>query len=186
MLNTLALSEQSVLKTSRLRLVQLGPDFFENMWTYLQDREGRRLTGTHQQFNGEMVRRFLEDLPGRGDRADWAIVRAADGSFAGEAVLNDLDDDNLSMNFRIGLAPESRSKGLGSEATRAVVDYAFEQVGLHRVSLGVFDFNPAAQRVYEKAGFVREGVARHALLWDGQWHDEVLMAMLSTDPRPQP
>jgi len=56
-------------------------------------------------------------------------------------------------------------------------------VGLHRVSLGVYDFNPRAQRVYEKCGFSHEGRLREALRWDGQWHDELLMAVLHSDPR---
>jgi RimJ/RimL family protein N-acetyltransferase len=45
----------------------------------------------------------------------------------------------------------------------------------------VYAFNPRAQRAYEKAGFVVEGVFRDALLWDGQWVDEVMMSVLATD-----
>lgn len=183
-LNTSDLAEQAVLHTDRLRLEQLGPEHFDSTWQYLQDEEGRRLTGTHQEFTEDMVRKFLDGLPGKDDRADWAIIRAEDGAHVGEVVLNDLDEDNRSMNFRIGLAGESVwGRGYGTDATRAVVAYAFDVVGLHRLSLGVYAFNPRAQRVYEKVGFVCEGVARNALLWDGRRHDEILMAMLSTDAR---
>ncbi|GAB3528227.1 GNAT family N-acetyltransferase [Arthrobacter monumenti] len=184
MLNTSALAEQAVLHTGRLRLEQLGPQHFDSTRQYLQDEEGRRLTGTHRDFTEDAVRKFLAGLPGSGERADWAVIRTGDGAHIGEVVLNDLDDDNRSMNFRIGLAGDGgRGQGYGTEATRAAVAYAFDVVGLHRLSLGVYSFNPRAQRVYEKVGFVREGIARDALLWDGQWHDEVLMAMLSTDAR---
>ncbi|MGH3428547.1 MAG: GNAT family N-acetyltransferase, partial [Mycobacteriales bacterium] len=61
--------------------------------------------------------------------------------------------------------------------------YALDTVGLHRLSLGVYDFNSRAQRVYEKCGFIPEGRRRDALRWEGEWHDEVLMSILSTDPR---
>jgi hypothetical protein len=40
-------------------------------------------------------------------------------------------------------------------------------LGLHRISLDVFAFNPRVRRAYEKAGFVAEGVLRDALRWDG-------------------
>jgi hypothetical protein len=76
--------------------------------------------------------------------------------------------------------PRSRS-GAGS---RRVVDYAFDVAELHRLHLQVFDFNPRAQRAYEKCGFVREGVHRDALRWEGGWHDAISMAILATDPRP--
>ena len=49
------------------------------------------------------------------------------------------------------------------------------------VSLGVFAFNPRAQRVYTKCGFIQEGIEREALFWNGQWVDQIIMSVLSTD-----
>uniref|UniRef100_UPI0028126253 GNAT family N-acetyltransferase n=1 Tax=Arthrobacter sp. TaxID=1667 RepID=UPI0028126253 len=74
-------------------------------------------------------------------------------------------------------------RGYGTEATRAVVAHAFDVMGVHRISLEVYAFNPRAQRVYEKCGFRVEGRLRDALLWNGEWIDAVVMGMLSTDPR---
>ena len=76
-------------------------------------------------------------------------------------------------------------RGLGSEATRLIVDYALDNVGLHRLELEVYAFNPRARHVYERAGFVYEGTRRDALLWDGEWVDAISMAILATDPRPR-
>ena len=64
-----------------------------------------------------------------------------------------------------------------------VVAYALDAVGLHRLSLEVYDHNPRAQRVYAECGFTEEGRMRGALLWEGQRHDAVMMSIL-TDPRP--
>ncbi len=119
------------------------------------------------------------------DRLDLAVVERASGDYAGEVVLNDLDPDNLSCNFRIGLRPGFQDRGMGSEATRLILDHAFA-IGLHRVELEVYAFNPRARRVYEKAGFVHEGTRREALLWDGEWIDAILMSVLATDRVPPP
>jgi len=116
------------------------------------------------------------------DRIVWAVVENATGETVGEAVLNDLDSGNLSCGFRIWLSG-ALGRGLGSDATRLSVQHAFD-VGLHRVELEVYDFNPRARRVYEKVGFVHEGTKRHALLFDGEWVDCHLMAILSRDRRP--
>jgi RimJ/RimL family protein N-acetyltransferase len=75
-----------------------------------------------------------------------------------------------------------QGRGLGSQATRLILDHAFA-IGLHRVSLEVYAFNPRARHVYETAGFVYEGTRRDALLWDGEWTDAVVMSVLETDPR---
>ncbi len=138
-----------------------------------------RLTGTHARFTADAVRSWLRGLREQPDRADWAIVRAEDGAYLGEVVLNDLDPENASAGFRIALgAPSLFGRGYGTEATSAVLDRAFAQ-GVHRVELEVFAFNPRAQRSYEKAGFVVEGRRRHALRWDGAWVDAIVMGCLS-------
>lgn len=86
------------------------------------------------------------------------------------------------MNLRIALFGDGiLGRGYGTQATEAVVAYGFDVVGLHRISLGVYAFNPRAQRAYEKVGFQREGVRRDALYWEGEWHDEVMMAILAPD-----
>jgi RimJ/RimL family protein N-acetyltransferase len=179
------LREQPTLRTPRLRLEQLGPQHLDDVLTSLGDSEAMRLTGTRESFTDEQVRAHLDRLPGADDRADFAITRASDGAFLGEVVLNDLEVDDLAMNYRIALAaPEHRGQGYGTEAGRAVVEWAFAVVGLHRISLEVYSFNGGAQRSYEKIGFRVEGRARHALRWDDEWVDAILMGLLSDDPLP--
>lgn len=161
-------------------LAPLGPEHFAGTWAALQEPEVMRLTGTHTSFAPEAVRTWLEGLADQDDRADWAIVRLEDGVHLGEVVLNDLDPANRSAGFRIMLgSPQWFGSGYGTEATRAVLAHAFGTVGLHRVELEVFAFNPGAQRAYEKAGFVVEGRRRDALLWDGDWIDAIAMGCLS-------
>ncbi len=179
-----ALAAQPVLRTPRLTLTQLGPQHIDEVMAALQDSEAMRLTGTRGEFTREQVLRHLERLVGADDRADFAILDGS-GAYLGEVVLNDLDEDNLAMNYRIALAAGPvRGQGYGTEAGRAVVEWAFDAVGVHRISLDVFSFNPGAQRSYEKIGFQVEGRARDTLLWDGEWADSILMGMLATDPRP--
>jgi RimJ/RimL family protein N-acetyltransferase len=119
-------------------------------------------------------------------RLDLAVIELATGCCVGEAVLNDYDAGNSSCNFRILIGPTGRDRGLGTEATRLIVGYGLFALGLHRIELDVFSFNPRAQHVYEKAGFVVEGVAREALLFDGAFIDVVKMAILSSDNSPCP
>ena len=177
--------DQPVLTGGLVRLEPLTDSVLADYLAGLADPEVRRLTGSHAPLDQARVRQWLTSRADQHDRADWAVLRRRDGAFLGEAVLNDLDPDNASANYRIWLAGQQAfGKGYGTEATRLVVDYAFDVAGLHRLSLGVFDFNPRARRVYEKCGFRLEGRLRHTLRWDGQWHDELVMSVLSTDPRP--
>lgn len=56
-----------------------------------------------------------------------------------------------------------RGKGICTGMLNAVLKIGFEQLNLHRISLGVYDFNHAAIRCYEKCGFVKEGLMRDVL-----------------------
>jgi RimJ/RimL family protein N-acetyltransferase len=166
-------------------LVRLEPLTEAVLADYLAGLTDQGLTGTHASFDPAQVEQWLRSRPEQHDRADWAVLRRRDGMFLGEAVLNDFDADNASVNYRIWLAgSQAYGQGYGTEATRLVLDYALGSLGLHRVSLGVLDFNPRARRVYEKCGFRLEGRLREALRWEGRWHDELVMSVLSTDPRP--
>jgi ribosomal-protein-alanine N-acetyltransferase len=77
---------------------------------------------------------------------------------------------------------ESRqNQGLMTEAVRATTAFAFESAGLHRVQAAVMPRNGASQRVLEKVGYRREGVALRYLCIAGRWEDHILFAMTSDE-----
>jgi RimJ/RimL family protein N-acetyltransferase len=163
------------------RLVELRPmtaadaDAIHDVVT---DPDARRLTGTHRTFSREEIATWTASRGDADDRLDLVIVDRASGAVVGEVVINDWDADNLSCGFRIGIGPAGRDRGLGSEATRLVIDHVFASTAAQRVELEVYAFNERASHVYEKVGFRREGVRRSALRWDGEFHDAVVMAVL--------
>ena len=115
------------------------------------------------------------------DRLDLAVVDKMTRECVGEAVLNQWDPGNESCNFRIFIGPNGRDRGLGTEATRLIVGHGFERLGLHRISLEVYAFNPRARRAYEKVGFRVEGVLRESFRYNGEWIDATVMSILASE-----
>ena len=70
-------------------------------------------------------------------------------------------------------------RGFGTEITRAITDYGFNTLGLHRIELSAFCDNPAAIKAYENAGYQHEGIKRQAGYRNGKFVDKVQMAALS-------
>lgn len=140
---------------------------------------GGKLTGTHSDgFTMAQIEVYIENNIKGDGRYAWIISNQEDVA-VGEVVINNIDDDNLSANIRIALFdPQHYGKGYGTEAMTLAVDYIFENTELHRIELGVYAFNPRAIRVYEKIGFVKEGVLRDALRWEGEFYDEITMSIL--------
>ncbi|MDI3096294.1 GNAT family protein [Streptomyces sp. AN-3] len=143
------------------------------------DPEVRRFTGSPgHELTPELLRSWYDSRSAQPDRLDLAVTDPADGEVLGEVVLHAWVPEERSCTFRTLIGARGRGRGIGTEATRLIVGYAFEELGLHRVQLDAYAFNDRALRVYEKVGFVREGVRREVERRDGVWVDEVLMAVL--------
>jgi ribosomal-protein-alanine N-acetyltransferase len=70
-----------------------------------------------------------------------------------------------------------QGQGLTTEAVVAATSFAFASVGLHRVQAAVMPSNLASQRVLEKVGYRREGMAERYLCIAGRWEDHTLFAV---------
>ncbi len=73
------------------------------------------------------------------------------------------------------------SKGYGTEATRLMVNYAFKTLNLNRIQLHVCAENTPAIKIYQKLGFVKEGILRQAMFRDGHYVDFWVMGILKED-----
>jgi RimJ/RimL family protein N-acetyltransferase len=112
----------------------------------------------------------------------WVIEHASE--VIGEARLDRVDMQDRRASFAIGiLDPQYLGKGIGTEALRLVLRFAFEQLKLHRISVRVLAYNHRAIRAYQKCGFVIEGHEREAAWMNGQWHDDVIMGLLDREFR---
>jgi RimJ/RimL family protein N-acetyltransferase len=81
----------------------------------------------------------------------------------------------------IMLHPGHRGRGLGVAATRLFVRHLVFDLGYHRVQLEVYGFNERALGLFERVGFVREGVRRRAYDRHGDWADGVLFGLVRED-----
>ncbi|MFC4529449.1 GNAT family N-acetyltransferase [Sphaerisporangium dianthi] len=87
---------------------------------------------------------------------------------------------------RVVVAPDARGRGIGETLVRAAQRVAFDEIGVHRLSLGVFAQNVTAVRLYERLGFVREGTLREVAAVGGTWWSSFEMAILDHEWRTRP
>ncbi|MFI6819336.1 GNAT family N-acetyltransferase [Micromonospora sp. NPDC050187] len=175
-------ADKPTLAGDRVLLRPFLADDLPALRTALADPEVIRLTGSAGvEHDEEHLRRWYASRNAQTDRLDLAVVDRATGACVGEVVLNQWDAHNRSCNLRILIDAAGRDRGLGTEAVRLVVGHGFERLGLHRISLEVYHLNPRARRVYEKVGFVAEGVLRDALRDGNRWVDATVMSILAPE-----
>lgn len=120
------------------------------------------------------------------DAYHFAIRLKDDGRLIGTFHIEEIEWPHRAAWFSIGIgAPDARGKGYGREALALAIDFAFNDLNLHRLSLTVFDYNQAAIRLYKRLGFTHEGTFRQYLQRDGRRHDMLLFGLLADEWPPR-
>lgn len=111
----------------------------------------------------------------------FSIVALDTDQTVGRCMLTNLDAVNRSAMLGILIGPEHQNQGFGQEATRLLLDYAFNLLNLNSVMLGVFAFNARAIAAYSKVGFQEIGRRRQARIIGGKAYDVILMDILAEE-----
>jgi diamine N-acetyltransferase len=165
-----------LVQGQRVGLGALRRDLIPAYLKWRSDLEVMRGTGQSSQVPTlEAVQTWYEQAtsPGNTD-VHFTIYDLDDLAPVGTALLVRVDQHAGTAEFGLTIG-ERRNQGLGSEATRLVLDWAFTVMGLRNILLVTFSWNLPAIRAYSKAGFREIGRRRGAVVTYGKRHDQVLM-----------
>lgn len=115
----------------------------------------------------------------------YKAVNTLTGKTVGHISLGSVSKKNRSGRISRVLVGNTheRGKGVCTGMINAVLKIGFEDLNLHRISLGVYDFNHAAIRCYEKCGFVKEGLMRDVLRYEDEYWSLWEMSILEEEWR---
>lgn len=171
----------------RVRLAAADPEKDAAPWAaWMRDAEFLRLLDTDPAIpeSAAQRRRDIEDRGAPKDSGYPFVIRTlADDQLIGFIGLW-IGPAWSHRNGWVGLGLGERAcwgRGYGTDALRVVLRFAFTELNLHRVSLGVFEYNPRALKAYTKAGFVVEGRTRQDTRRAGGRWDSLWMGILRRD-----
>ena len=132
-------------------------------------------------FTAEGQRRVIEDaLTGYGRGVTIPRVIISEQRIVGRITLsNVVRGAFLSGNLGYWVAAAHNGRGLATAAVGEIREAAFGRLGLHRIEAGTLPHNEASQRVLQRNGFERIGLARRYLRIAGRWEDHVLYQVLN-------
>lgn len=168
----------------KIYLRPLEPEDAPVLSEYINDPEVR---ATLQMYLPQTNAQTLAFVQGQGAGKSSAdvvlgIALKENDRLIGATGLHELDWKCRRTSWGISIgAKDCWNKGCGTEAARLMIKYAFETLGLNRVYLRVYDYNPRAIRAYEKAGYKREGLLRQDHYHAGKFWDVWLMGILRSD-----
>lgn|GEM_PF-928583 len=112
-----------------------------------------------------------------------AAVDSASGEMVGHAMLSLRPDHGIGLISRVLVAPQRRGRGVGQALMQELTRIGFDELGLHRLQLGVYDFNAAAIALYQSLGFSIEGRLRDSTKSSNGYWSSYVMALLASDYR---
>jgi RimJ/RimL family protein N-acetyltransferase len=132
------------------------------------------------------VERFIHkqsatSAPVAGQWMQRAIRLRADGALVGDLGFC-LSGDGQA-EFGINLAPSRQGQGMAREASRALLDYLFGTLGVHRVHASVDPRNMPSMALMRSLPLRQEAHLRESLWFRGEWADDVIFALLSREWR---
>lgn len=121
-------------------------------------------------FTFPLTHQQLMDYKEAQDRRAFQVYDPSLDKTIGHLSIGRIDNDN--KEGRIGkviVSPECRGKGYGQRMIQLISRYAFQNLGLEKVTLGVFDFNTGAIRCYEKSGFTVDHYFKKHRPFEDEW-----------------
>jgi ribosomal-protein-alanine N-acetyltransferase len=174
------------LVTARLVLraitVEDAPWYFEHFNTREivegQDHPGPR---DLNEARAELKLYFMDNFRRRtGIR--WGItLRGADKLIGSAGFYKWIQPEGFQAEMGYDLNPAFWGKGIMTEALSAIIEYGFDQMGLHRIEVLISHHNKRSQKLMRRLGFKREGVLRDHYFVEGRFSDDVIFSLLKKE-----
>jgi RimJ/RimL family protein N-acetyltransferase/uncharacterized protein YndB with AHSA1/START domain len=172
------------ITTERLRLRELGESDYPAFRALDEDERMHRFERPvpSPEMTLELLNKAISQAQAQ-PRTQFrmAITLLPDGEFIGriKLALNWAEIREWEVGWAV--RPDHWGHGYAPEAARAMIDYAFRELGAHRVVAYCHSLNTASTRVMEKAGMQREARLRQTRWWHENWSDEYLYGILETE-----
>ncbi len=171
--------------------VTLGPlrqDLLPLYTRWMNDFEAVRMLGiTLAPLPDETEKEWYDKTRNSDDGVNFTIYVRETMQPIGTTGLKSISYRNQRCEFGIMIGEKSTwNKGYGTETARLLLDYGFNVLGLHSISLTVFSSNPRGIRAYEKAGYKVVGRLRESIRLGQEFYDVIYMDCLASEfPKPE-
>lgn len=119
----------------------------------------------------EKLIEYIDDSYKKQEMLCWAAVIRDGEKIIGTCGFNRIEKDNLRAEIGGALSPQYWGVGVAYEAVKQIIDYGFNELGLHTIEAKVDSNNRSAVFLLEQLGFVLEGHFKDRMYFNGQFYD---------------
>lgn len=173
-----------ILETARTLLRPLRLEDSEAMYEIYSDPETMEYWSSQPVKSIEGARKLVQadvDWVKQGSAVLWAIAEPSSNKALGKCVLFQFSKENQRAELGYVLNRERWGIGLMTEVMTKVIDFAFDELGLHRLEADTDTLNAGSLALLGKLGFQQEGVFRQRWKVYGEWQDSAMLGLLKPD-----
>lgn len=172
-----------MFENKNIKLRKLSVDDYLTYHNWRNDTKVMQSTSLQlDQYTEKETEQFISMIASQTNSKGYMIEHKDSRETIGIISLINIDYKNRSAECIIDIGSKDMwGKGIGREAMSLILEFAFNELNLHRVYLQVFSFNERAVNLYKKIGFSHAGLLREALYRNGEWHDIIIMDLLKSE-----
>ena len=155
------------LEGDKVNLRTVEEEDLEFLRNNVNHPEVRTFLTTRKPVNMEQEKEFFKEVISNDEPVNLAIC--SNNQITGIIELREKKEGVGEIG--IWIAPDYHQKGYGTEASRLLIDYAFNQLRYHKIYTGAFESNKASQKVWKKLGFQKEGELREQVYRNGEFEN---------------
>lgn len=137
-------------------------------------------TYTTTEAVNELLKKYIDSYE-NSDYYRWAIILKDSDECIGQIAYFLVDTNNNFAEIEYCIGSDFQCKGLATEATKAVIEYGFSKINLHKVQICTKTINIPSQKVVEKCGFHYEGTLRDYFYMNGEYVGRLYYSILETE-----
>ena len=173
-----------IIETKRLILRDIRPSDAQSIYYYGKEEKVAQYVLFNRHENIDDTKTFINTtLEGyrKGEHYVWAIEWKETGEMVGTCGLHNTGTPHKSAEMGYVISPDFWNRGIATEAGKALLDFGFNTLKLHRICARYFEGNDASGRVMEKLSMIKEGVQREAVLNNNKYFNILVYSILASE-----
>lgn len=169
-----------VFETDRLVLRKISMDDAEELFVLRTNQDAMRYINKPLPKSINEVKELINRMNEITERIQWAISLKDNPTLIGTIGYHRIEKEHYRAEVGYMILPKYWNKGITSEAMTKVLDFGFNEIGLHTIEANINPANEISQKLLKKFNFIKEGYFRESYFFDGTFLDSEIHSLVKS------
>lgn len=181
-INTPVIAAPPELITERLVLKPIADELREYVFKTLSDPEVRhtmKMPVLNEKGRQERWWNKFKEWRAEGKAVQWCAFSKANGQYVGLFTIKEIDPKNSRGELGYSIVKDLWGMGYGTEGSRELLKFAFDQVGFHTIFAMILPYNEPSQRIVKGLGFTQEAHLKEIHYYQDAYYDVLQFSIIN-------